>query len=158
MSDQDFYVRNAVEHLAGDLDLVNRSELLTDAQRTAALVWVLDGRVCMDGIGGWVESHGPRSNDVLTALNVVGALGYADLLGRAFGLFPTRNEDNPDVRLSAMDAWTEEQSAAFTRAQNDYFGLRGADDLVDNYLRLFVSARPQDFPISISDRQQRKPH
>jgi hypothetical protein len=105
----------------------------------------------MDGIGGWIESHGQRSDDALEALRLVGASGYVSSLKTAFELIPTKGADDPDRRLSAMDAWSPEQAETWRRAEDDYLALLRRDDLIDNYVRPFVATHPEDFPASIDD-------
>jgi hypothetical protein len=149
VSDDDYFVSNAVGHLIGDLDSDDLYGRLTTAERTAALLWVMHGRIRIDGIGGWIESHGPRSDDALEALRLVGATRFAVPFERALALIPTRGADDPDTRLSAMDAWSPEQAESWRRAEDEYLDITRHDDLVDNYVRPFVASHPEDFPDSV---------
>ena len=83
MSDDDYYVCNAVGHLVEDLNSDEQYMLLTEAQRTAVLLWVLDGLVRGDGVEGWIESLGQRSDDAVAALYRVGAAPHAVAFERA---------------------------------------------------------------------------
>ncbi len=129
MSDDDYFVSNSVGHLIGDLDSEEGGGRLTTAERTATLLWVMHGRIRIDGVGGWIESHGQHSDDAIAALRLVGATEYASTLERAFALIPTREADDPDTRLSAMDSWTPEQAEAWRRAEDEYFAITRRDDL-----------------------------
>ncbi len=151
MSDDDYFVSNAVGPLIGDLDSDNRYGRLTTAGRTAALLWVMDGRIRMDGFGGWIETHGQRSEDALEALRLVGATRFAAAFERALALIPTRSSDDADTRLSAMDAWTPAQAESWRQAEDEYLAINRRDDLVENYLRRFVTSHPEDFPVSVDD-------
>jgi hypothetical protein len=151
VSDDDYFVQNAVEGAADDLDADEKYELLTEAERTAALLWVLDQRIRSDGIAGWIETHGRRSDDALSALALVAAKDHAAPLRRAFALIPTKDASDPDTRLSAMDSWSSEQATVWRRAEDDYLALTRRDNLVDNYVRAFVVAHQEDFPASIED-------
>ena len=149
MSDADYYVSNAVGYLLDDLYPDDRYAQLSDVERAAILVWVLDGRIRIDGLGGWVESDGPRTADALVALQTVGAVAYSALLVEAFALLPTKTAGDADERLSGMDSWTTEESRAWCNAEDAHFALLRQDDLIDNYLRPFVASHPEDFPISV---------
>jgi hypothetical protein len=145
VSDDDYLVSNAVGHLSGDLDSDDFYARLTPAERTATLLWVMHGRIRMDGIGGWIETHGQRSDDALDALRLVGATRFAASFERALALIPTRSADDPDTRLSAMDAWSPEQAESWRQAEDEYLAATRRDDLVDNYVRRFVTSHPEEF-------------
>lgn len=151
MSDEDYFVRNAVEPLASDVDSDERYELLTDREKAAALLWILDQRVRIDGIGGWIETHGQRSDDALAALHAAGATKHAAEFQVAISLVPTRTADDPDTRLSGMDQWSEEDATTWRNAEGRLLALIKADDLLDNYVRPLVAAHPEDFPMTVDD-------
>ncbi len=151
MSDDDYFVSNAVGHLVYDLDSDERYALLTQGQRTAALLWVLDSLIRGDGIEGWIESLGHRSDDALAALRAVGAGAHAAHLERAFALFPTRRLNDAEARLSAANSWTPDQVRSWRRAEDAYLTAVTTDDLIDNYVRPFIASHPHDFPPSVED-------
>jgi hypothetical protein len=151
VSDEDYYVSNAVGYLVEDLNSTDAYESLTEAQRAAALVWVLDGLVRGNGIEGCIESLGQRSDDAVGALRMVGAVAHAAPFERAVALFPTRTLGDADSRLSAMAAWTADQTHAWREAEREFLAKAKQDDLIDNYVRPFIANRPTDFPQTVDD-------
>ena len=50
-----------------------------------------------------------------------------------------------------MDAWSDDQAAAWRRAQDEYLALTRRDNLVDHYVRPYVTAHRNDFPTTIEE-------
>jgi hypothetical protein len=151
VSDDDYYVSNTTGYLVEDLYSDERYTLLTEAQRTATLLWELDGIIRGDGIEGWIASLGQRSDDAVAALHRVGAVSHAVALEPAFALFPTKTFPDTDDRLSATRTWTDDQARVCRSAEDAYLSKVKDDDLIDNYVRPFIAHRPEDFPQSVED-------
>jgi len=125
--------------------------VLADVERAAVLSWVLDGLIRGDGIQGWIESLGQRSDDAVAALRTLGAQAHAALLARAFALFPTRASSDAETRLSSMGSWTTEDVDDWRELEEQYLDLIKDDDLIDNYLRPFILAHPDAFPQTVEE-------
>jgi Domain of unknown function (DUF4375) len=151
VSDDDYFVSNAVGYLIEDLGDDERYAMMSDAQRTAALVWVLDGLIRGDGVEGWIESLGQRSDDAVAALRTLGASAQAAILDQAFQLYPTRAESDAEGRLAAVDAWSSSELHAWRDLEDRYLEVIKADDLIDNYVRPYIEARPEEFPQTVDD-------
>lgn len=104
MSDDDDFLSNAVGYIIEDLGDDEPYALMSDAQRIAVFVWVMDGLIRGDGIEGWIESLGRRSGDAVAALRTLGTSAQAAVLDQAFQLYPTRAESDADGRLAPVDA------------------------------------------------------
>ena len=124
---------------------------LTEAERTAVLVWVLDSSVRGGGVQGWIEGYGPRSTDVVAALRLLGAAVHAELFEENVSLYPTREAADEDERLSCVDAWTQETDARSRDLEARLLQAMKADDLIDVYVRPFIEARPEEFPQTVND-------
>ena len=63
MSDDDHFVSNPVGHLTGDLDSPEVYGQTSGSERAATLLWVMDGRIRIDAIGGRIETHGHQTTE-----------------------------------------------------------------------------------------------
>ncbi len=154
MSDDDYFVENTLGWLARDLDDDDGYDSLTEAERTATLVWVLDQTLRSGGIEGWVTGHGPRSDDAVAALRAVGAGSHADALEPGLLLYTDRAAADPEARLGSTE--TGETGAtvdtdAARSAESAYLTLTRRDDVVERYVRPFIVQRPKDFPQDVDD-------
>jgi hypothetical protein len=151
VSDDDYYVSNSVGYLVPDLDSEDAYQSLSDAQQVATLVWVLDGIVRGNGVEGWIESLGQRSDDAVAALRRIGAHAHAAPFERAVALFPTRNLGDADSRLSAVESWDPAQVRSWREAEDAFLAEAKDDDLIENYVRPYIARHPKDFPQTVDD-------
>lgn len=151
MSDDDCFVSNTVGFLSEDLSDDDRYILLSDAQKAAALIWVMDGLVRTNGIEGWIESLGQRSDDAVAALRALGATAHAEIFEQAVRLFPTRSASDADGRLTAVDGWSPTDVQVWREVEDRFLSAIAADDLIDNYVRPYVESRTEEFPQTVDD-------
>ena len=151
MSDDDYFVSNAVGFLAEDLGDDDRYMSLSDAQKAAALIWVMDGLVRTNGIEGWLESLGQRSDDAVAALRTLGATAHADIFDEALHLYPTRSASDAESRLAATDGWSSTDVQVWREVEDRFLRAIKADDLIDNYVRPYVESRTEEFPQTVDD-------
>jgi Domain of unknown function (DUF4375) len=151
VSDDDYLVSNTIGFLVDDLGDDARYGVLADVERAAVLSWVLDGLIRGDGIQGWIESLGQRSDDAVAALRTLGAQAHAALLARALALFPSRASSDAETRLSSMGSWTTEDVDDWRELEEQYLDLIKDDDLIDNYFRPFILAHPDAFPQTVEE-------
>ena len=119
---------------------------MTEGQRAVAFVWILSGLVGNGGFASWIESLGHRTSEVKSALAYLGATEYVPLLDEATRLYPTFAADNPGERLSASEAWTDEDETRRESLDESFYRLAESGDLVEHYAATYVSAYPGEFP------------
>jgi 3-methyladenine DNA glycosylase AlkC len=148
--DEDYYVQNAVGHLVDDLNDDASYELLSEPERWAALAWVANGLIACDGIEGWIESLGQRSDDLVHGLREVDAWRHAAIVESASELFATRNAPDADARLAAMHAWSAAEESRCRGLEREFFALCKRDPL-DPYLRRYIATHRGEFPMTVDD-------
>ncbi len=121
------------------------SRPLTEGQRAVAFAWVLSGLVGNGGFASWIEAAGHRTLEARAALEHLEALEYIPLLDEAARLYPTFAANEADDRLSAADAWTDEDEARLEGLDESFFALAEERDLVEYYATSYVAAHPEDF-------------
>jgi hypothetical protein len=119
---------------------------MTEGQRAVAFAWVMSGLVDNGGFASWIESAGHRTPEARAALAHLGASEYVPLLDEATRLYPSFSADDPDERLSASEAWTDEDEARLESLDESYYRLAESRDLVAHYAAAYVSAHPGEFP------------
>jgi hypothetical protein len=103
------------------------------------------------GVEAWIESLGQRSDDAVLACAQVGADEFAKAFARVFAFFPNRGLEDPDSRLSGVDAWSSEQRDQFRRLDDACLELLRSGDLIDVSVRRFVSEHPEDLPQRVAE-------
>ena len=119
---------------------------MTQGQRAVAYAWVLTGLVDNGGVPAWIESFGHRTPEARSALAHLGATEYVPLLDEVMRLYPTFAADHPSERLSASEAWTDEDEARLQRLDESFHRLAEGGDLVEHHAAGYVSAHPAEFP------------
>lgn len=141
-------VQAALEPLWPDFDEAVETgdfSAMSEGQRAVAFAWVLSGLVGNGGLASWVESMGHRTPAAKAALTHLGAAEYVPLLDEATHLYPTFAADDPDVRLSASEEWSDEDEARLERLDRDFHRLEGGRGLVEYHAATYVSAHPAEF-------------
>jgi hypothetical protein len=88
--DDEYLVENTLGWLIDDVDQDESYALLSDSERAAVLVFMVDRTVRAGGIEEWIAARGPRCDDTIQALHRIGAHTHGDFLQSGFALFPDR--------------------------------------------------------------------
>jgi hypothetical protein len=151
------FVDRMVSGLVADLDDEERYLALTMEERYAVLVWVAIGRVTVDGWDGWVESWGPRTDDLIRALRSMGGAELAELaelaevVQQVRALFPSIDAGDAEQRLFVPSAPGSDPSAQLAALERRWFELVRTTGLIERHLAPWIRRHPMEMPSTVDD-------
>lgn len=136
-----------VERVVGGLDLDDES--LSSAERVAVMAWLVVGRVSVDGWSGWIESHGPRTRELIDGLQAMGAVDFAGIVEEVLFLYPAAASRDVDTRLSGPS--TGDQRRRLQDLEEMWYRLIREQDLIGKFVATWILSHRQEIPLTVAD-------
>ena len=136
-----------VDRVVGGLDVDDES--LSSAERVAGLAWLVVGRVSVDGWPGWIESHGPRTRELLDGLQAMGAVDFAGIVEEVLSIYPSAASLDIDTRLSGPS--TGDQRRRLEDLEEMWYRLVREQDLIGKFVATWILSHRQEIPLIVDD-------